>query len=117
MRLRLDHRNLVVWSSSRAPTGRSGGRRPARGGRVRRWLRVGGLLAVLGILWLALAVRNCWEPVYLLVGTGLAVAGVVQSIAPAFFLGLLVLIITHFRLEANHARSAALAAESRLPRD
>jgi hypothetical protein len=107
MRLLRHHRNLVVWSSSREPTGRSGGRRSARAGRVRWWLRVGGLLAVLGVLRLARAARNCWEPVCLLVGTGLAVAGVVLSIAPAFFLGLLVLILAHIKIATSQRKGPA----------
>ena len=107
MRLRRHRPNLVVWSSSREPTGRSGGRRSARARRVRWRLRVGGLLAVLGVLWLARAARDCWEPVCLLVGTGLAVAGIVLSMAPAFFLGLLVLIVTHFKIKASHGKGPA----------
>jgi hypothetical protein len=78
-----------------------------RARRVRWWLRVSGLFAVLGVLWLARAARDCWEPVCLLAGTGLVVAGVVLSIAPAFFLGLLVLIVTHFKIKASHGKGQA----------
>ena len=71
--------------------------RPARRtriGRIRWWLRTGALLAILGVLWLARAARSHWEPVFLVAGAVVTVAGVVQSAAGAFFLGLLVLIVT-----------------------
>ena len=59
MRLRPRRRNLVVWSSTAALAGRSQAAPPRRGARaarlrrIRRRLRTGALLMVLGVLWLA----------------------------------------------------------------
>jgi hypothetical protein len=77
MRLRPHRRNLVVWSSSAPTVGRDALRfvRPAGSGRIRRWIRTGGLLAVIGLLRLAAAARPRWRP--LLAGTVLTVAGVI----------------------------------------
>jgi len=49
--------------------------RPARTSRIRRWIRIGMLLTLLGLLPLLRAVRARWKP--LLAGTGLTVAGVI----------------------------------------
>jgi hypothetical protein len=82
--------NRVIWSSSPAP--------PAVDGvRVRRspwWLRTAGLLAIIGIFRLARIARARWEPLFLLAGLVLAVAGVMMSVVAAFFAGLAVLIAT-----------------------
>ena len=111
MRLRPRRRNLVVWSSTAAPAGRSrpgrspAGRargvprrrraRPARLRRIRWWLRTGALLSVLGVLWLARAARVRWEPVSLLAGFLIAVTGfVVPAGGGVFMLGVVVLIAT-----------------------
>jgi hypothetical protein len=78
MTLRLHRRNLVIWSSSGGPADRGRGvwfTRPGRSGRVRRRLRVTGLLVVVGLLRLAAAVRPRWR--LLTAGTVLTVAGVV----------------------------------------
>ena len=96
MRLRPHRRNLIVWSSSAVPAVEPGGRRstrPARARRIRWWLRTGALLMVLGVLRLGRSTRTRWEPVSLLAGTLLALAGVMLSAAGAFFAGLLVLIV------------------------
>jgi hypothetical protein len=68
-------RNLVVWSQSGGPDRASRVVR-ARPRRIRRWIRVGMLLTLLGLLPLARAVRARWKP--LLAGTGLTVAGVIM---------------------------------------
>ncbi len=73
MRLRPHRRNLVVWSSS----GRYGAprfTRLARSGRIRRCIRTGALLTVIGLMRLARAVGSRWRP--LLAGVVLTVAGV-----------------------------------------
>ena len=108
MRLRPRRRNLVVWSSTAAPAGRSPAgrsaagrsrgvprRRPARLRQIRWWLRTGALLSVLGVLWLARTARVRWEPVSLLAGFLIAVTGfVLPAGGGVFMLGVLVLIVT-----------------------
>ena len=108
MRLRPRRRNLVVWSSTAAPAGRSraaprrGGvprrsrARPPRLRRIRWWLRTGAVLSVLGVLWLARTARVRWEPVSLLAGVLIAVSGFVLPAGGGgvFILGVLVLIVT-----------------------
>jgi hypothetical protein len=75
MRLRSQRRNLVVWSQSAGSADRYGDTRVRRTRRFRRWIRIGMLLTVLGLLSLLRAVRARWKP--LLAGTGLTVAGVI----------------------------------------
>jgi hypothetical protein len=100
--------NIVILSSSvpacppRGPTrGPARGAlrgptraRPSRAKRIRWWLRTGTLLAIIGVLRLARATRTCWEPVSLLAGLLLTIAGLTMPVAGAFLLGLLVLIVT-----------------------
>ncbi len=101
MRLRPRRRNLVVWSSTATAAGRSRGAprpRGARRARIRRirwWFRTGALLVVLGALRLARTARVRWEPVSLLAGALITVAGfAIPAIGWAILLGLLVLIGT-----------------------
>ena len=68
-------RNLVVWSQSGGTDPASRATRPARTRRIRRWIRIGMLLTLLGLSPLARAVRARWK--LLLAGTGLTVAGVI----------------------------------------
>jgi hypothetical protein len=75
MRLRSQRRNLVVWSQSAGSADRCGDTRVRRTRRFRRWIRIGMLLTVLGLLPLLRAVRARWKP--LLAGTGLTVGGVI----------------------------------------
>lgn len=76
MRLRPQRRrNLVVWSQSGHTDRASRTTRPARTRRIRRWIRIGMLLTLLGLSPLLRAVRARWKP--LLAGTGLTVAGVI----------------------------------------
>ncbi|MGH3182370.1 MAG: hypothetical protein ACRDOH_20565 [Streptosporangiaceae bacterium] len=98
MRMRSHRRNLVVWSASAAPAGRSadqGLTRLARGGRIRWRLRTGALLTVIGVMRLARIVRARRRPAFALTGAALMVIGVMlpsglPSVA-AFFSGMLVL--------------------------
>ena len=77
MRLRPQRRqNLVVWSQSRGADRASRVARP-RPRRIRRWIRVGMLLTLLGLLPLVRAVRARWK--LLLAGTVLTVAGVIMG--------------------------------------
>jgi hypothetical protein len=97
MGLRARRRNVVVWSSS-------GGRdrvrrhrlaafaRPASPPRLRRFLRVSGLLTAIGLLRFCRAVRLRWRPV--LAGVALTTTGVVLRDGPgglAFLSGVLFL--------------------------
>src|SRR5215467_12777046 len=77
MRLRAHRRNLAVWSPSAGPADRYGapGLTPlARTRRIRRCLRTGALLTVIGLMHLARGMRYRWRP--LLAGAVFTVIGV-----------------------------------------
>jgi hypothetical protein len=79
MRLRPHRRNLVVWNQSAGPVGRYGVprfKRVERTRRVRRGIRTGALLTVIGLIWMARTVRTYWRP--LLAGGVLTVVGLTQ---------------------------------------
>ena len=80
MRLRAHRRNLVLWSQSASSIGRDGALPFTRTRRIRRWIRVGALLTVVGLMPLARAVRARWRP--LLAGGVLTVAGVMWLDGP-----------------------------------
>lgn len=114
MRLRLQRRNVVVWSSSAILPGGSAGRgeaRPARIKRIRWRLRVGALLAIIGVRWLARTTRARWEPVSLSAGTLLMVTGFLLFSAVAFFAGLLVLIVALLKGIASNGRGVIQSAD------
>jgi hypothetical protein len=74
MRLRSHRRNLVVWSQSVSSVGRSGAPPFTRTRRIRRWIRIGALLTIVGLMPLARAGRARWR---LLLAVGvLTVVGV-----------------------------------------
>ena len=76
MKLRADRRNLVTWRLSVDPAGRYEAprfTRLARTRRIRRCVRTGALLTVIGLMRLARGVRSRWRP--LLAGTLLTVFG------------------------------------------
>jgi hypothetical protein len=73
MRLRSHRRNLVVWSQSAGSVGRYGAPPFTRTRRIRRWIRTGALLAVVGLMPLARAGRARWW--FLLAGGVLIVVG------------------------------------------
>jgi hypothetical protein len=76
MGLRRQRQNLVVWSQSRDQYRSSQVARRTRPRRIRRWIRLGMLLPLLGLLTVARAVRPRWKP--LLAGTVLTVAGLIM---------------------------------------
>ena len=57
MRRRAHHRNLVVWSPSAGSAFWDGAPRLTRTRRIRRWIRTGALLMVIGLMRLARAAR------------------------------------------------------------
>jgi len=81
MRMRPRRRDLVVWSQSSGSTGWYGPPRPTRIKRMRRLIRIGVLLAIIGLMPLARAVRGRWRQ--LLAGCVLTVAGVMLRGGPA----------------------------------
>ena len=80
MRQRSHRRNLVVWSQSAGSVGRYGAPPFTRRRRIRRWIRTGALLTVVGLMPLARAVRARWRP--LLGGGVLTVVGVIWLDGP-----------------------------------
>ena len=60
MRLRSHRRNLVVWSQAASSVGRSGAPPFTRIRRIRRWIRTGALLTIVGLMSLARAGRVRW---------------------------------------------------------
>lgn len=80
MRLRARRRNLVVWRGSAGLAGgysATGLTRIASTGRIRRRLRIGALLTVIGLMRLARGMRARWKP--LLAGGVLTAAGLMLS--------------------------------------
>jgi hypothetical protein len=79
MRLRAHRRNLVVWSSGVRPVGHHRAPtfiRARRTGRMRRLVRIGALLTVIGLNRLVRVIRPRWKPV--LAGLALTVAGLMM---------------------------------------
>jgi hypothetical protein len=112
MRLRPRRGNLVIWSSSGVPGGRSWAWRPARRRRIRWWLRTGALLALIGVVRLARTARARWEPVSLVAGATLTVIGfALPAASVAYLLGLLVLVVTLLKGIATKGRAAGQAAD------
>jgi hypothetical protein len=118
MGLRPQRRNLVVWSQSARPTGRRGSlrlTRPTRIGRMRAWIRIGALVAVLRMLPVARAVLARWRP--LLAGTVLTVVGVITRGSPGSIVllpGLMTLMsapLMPARSRANSLRFSRLERE------
>jgi hypothetical protein len=118
MRLRARRRNVVVWSSSRGKGGRYGVTtfsRPARARPLRRFLRISGLLTVIGLIRLARALRSRWLPV--LAGGTLILVGVILrggTGSLAFLPGILLLygaLLKEASPDADRKRRSALERE------
>lgn len=91
MRMRSRRRNLVVWSASGRDAGRYRVARPVRGRRIRRGLRIGTVLTVIGVVWLVRMICAHWRPVLVGSGGALIVLGFfVLSDNVVFYVGLLV---------------------------
>jgi hypothetical protein len=80
MRLRPHRRNLVVWSQSASSADRFGVPSFMRTRRIRRWIRTAALLAIIGLMPLARAVRGRWRTV--LAGGVLTAVGVTMRDGP-----------------------------------
>src|SRR6201985_3192942 len=80
MRQRSHRRNLVVWSQSAGSVGKYGAPPFTRRRRIRRWIRTGALLTVVGLMPLARAVRARWRP--LLAGAVLTMVGIIWLDGP-----------------------------------
>jgi hypothetical protein len=118
MGLRSRRRGVVVWSRSAGSAARSGTtvfRRIGRHRPVRRCLRLGALLTVIGLLRLARGARLRWRP--LLAGVVLTVAGVILRSGPGslvFLPGILLLLYAPFieaRPDAGQKRRIELRRE------
>ena len=96
MGLRSRRRGVVVWGLSAGSSARyatTNFTRPGRARRIRRGIRTGALLTVIGLVNVARAARLRWRP--LLAGAVLTVAGVVLRSGPAslvFLPGILLLL-------------------------
>jgi hypothetical protein len=95
MRLRSHRQNLVVWGSSGGPAGGYDAPRLARHvrtRRIRRRIRTGALLAVIGMMRLARFVRARRGARLLVAGAVLTVAGIMLPSAVIQISGVLVLL-------------------------
>jgi hypothetical protein len=92
MRMRLHRRNLVLFNLS-APASRPATPGRARSRRIRRWLRMGTLLSIIGIMRFARTARTRWRPIFRVLGMLLLVFSVVSGVMMpvAFVSGMLFL--------------------------
>jgi hypothetical protein len=118
MGLRSRRRGVVVWSRSAGSVGRRGSTVFTRIGRhrpVRRCLRLGALLTVMGLVSVARGARLRWRP--LLAGVVLTAAGVILRSGPGslvFLPGILLLLYAPFieaRPDAGQKRRIELRRE------
>jgi hypothetical protein len=94
------------------PGGGSWARRPTRARRIRWWLRTGTLLALIGVVRLARALRVHWEPVCLAAGGLLVVIGfVLPAASVAYLLGMIVMVIALLTGIKTKGRAAGPAAD------
>jgi hypothetical protein len=92
MRPAWHRKNLVVWSSSAGRPGVTVQRRTRRGQRMklRRRIRTGALIAVIGLIRLARLMRSRPGLAFLLAGVVLSATGNVLSSGAVFIAGMLV---------------------------
>src|SRR5260370_20219950 len=115
MRPRSHRRTVVVWSQSAGSVGRYDPPPFTRTRRIRRCIRTGALLTVVGLMPLARAVRARWRP--LLAGGVLTLVGVMLRDGPGgvvFFPGLLFLLsapLIPARSKADRMRRSELEQE------
>jgi hypothetical protein len=117
MRLRSHRRAIVVWSPSAGPTRRyaTPRYRPGRARPIRRCVRIGALLTVIGLVRLARAVRSRWLP--LLAGVVFTVAGLMlrSGVGGLVFIpGLLLILYAPFiepRSDSGRMRRSQLERE------
>ena len=104
------HRRILVVRSPRAIAADKNGRpapmRPTRIRRIRRWLRSGALLAIIGVLRFARAIRARWEPLFLLAGVLLMAGGYFLPVIGVFLPGLLVVTVTLLKGNSDRWRRA-----------
>ena len=87
--------------------------RPTRIRRIRRQLRIGALLTVIGVLRFARAIRARWEPVFLLAGVLLMAGGYFLPVIGLFFPGLLVITVTLLKGNSDRWRGTRPARPNR----
>jgi hypothetical protein len=98
-------RNLVLWSQSAGSVGRYRAAPVTRGRRIRRWIRTGALLALIGLIAVGRGAWARWR--ILLAATALIATGAVLRTGPgvAFLLpGLMLLAAAPFTLAPSKAR-------------
>lgn len=107
MRLRPHQRPLAArspWAIAAGNYESPARTRPARIRRIRRWFRIGALLAILGALRFARAMRAHWEPLFLLAGVLLLAGGYFLPVIGMFFPGLLVITVTLLKGNSDRMR-------------
>jgi hypothetical protein len=115
MRLRSHRRILVLWSQRAVGPGKYASltrRRPSRTRRIRRQLRIGVLLTVIGVLRSARTLRARWEPLFLLAGVLLMAGGYVLPVIGLFFPGLLVITVTLLKGNSDRWRGVRPARQT-----
>ena len=116
MRRRSHRQNLVAWSSSDRPGDpfRARWPQPVSPRRVRRLLRAGAVLAVVGLRRLARLARARWRPGLLLAGGVMTVVGVILSSGVVLIPGIVILLFALLKeTGAPACQAAAQLAQAR----
>ena len=107
--------NLVVWTSPGRPGDpyHAQGFPPGPSRRMRRGLRAGTVLAVMGLIRLAHIVRARWRPMLLVAGSAMTVAGIATSSGLVLGPGIVVLLFALARgTRAPDCQAAAQLAQT-----